>query len=142
MFCESGWNAVTETKEPIEVVIGVPEELRRDGREYYIIRAHEGRHDLLNDMDDVSDTITIITDMFSSYAIAYRLTGAADTMYGGVDIVDGKAQCRLCHICPTFHGVCCFIWLVVIVVVVVLVGLILYLGYFCIAYHRKRAAEK
>ena len=139
---EGGWNAVTETKEPIEVVIGVPEELRRDGREYYIIRAHEGRHDLLNDMDDVLDTITIITDMFSSYAIAYRLTGAANTMYGGVDIVDGKAQCRLCHICPTFHGVCCFIWLVVIVAVVVLVGLILYLGYFCITYHRKRAAEK
>ena len=138
---ESGWNAVTETKEPIEVVIGVPEALRDDVREYYIIRAHEGRHDLLNDMDDVPDTITIITDMFSSYAIAYRLTGAADTMYGGVEIVDGVAKCRLCHICPTFRGVCCFIWLVVIVAVVVLMGLILYLGYFCITYRRRQRQE-
>ncbi len=99
---DSGWSAVTETGEPIEVVIGIPEELRGDGREYYVIRAHEGRHDLLNDMDEVPDTITVITDMFSSYAIAYRLT-------------DVNAKCGLCHICPTFLGICCFIWLTVII---------------------------
>lgn len=102
---DSGWNAVTETREPIEVVIGIPEELQGDGREYYIIRAHENRYALLNDMDEVPETITIITDMFSSYVIAYREAGAAD----------GRAVCRLCHICPTFLGVCCFIWLAAIV---------------------------
>lgn len=143
---DSVWNAVAETGEPIEVVIGIPEELRGDDKEYYVIRAHEGRHDLLNDMDDVSDTITIITDMFSSYAIAYRLTGTvyggANIVYGGVDIVDGKAECRLCHICSTFHGVCCFIWLAVLVAVIALVGLILYLAYFCIVYHRGRHQQR
>ena len=143
---DSGWNAVTETREPIEIVIGIPEELRGEGREYYVIRAHEGRHALLNDMDDVPETITIITDMFSSYAIAYRLTGAAyggaDTVYGGVEIVNGRAQCRLCHICPTFHGICCFIWLAVLVAAVALVGLILYLGYFCIAYYHDQRQQR
>lgn len=65
-------------------------------------------------MDDVPDTITIITDMFSSYAIAYRLIGGADT-------VNGKAECGLCHICPTFLGICCFIWLAAIAVIVFVV---------------------
>lgn len=103
---DSGWNAVTETGEPIEVVIGIPEELRGDGREYYIIRAHENRYALLNDMDDVPETITIITDMFSSYVIAYREAGG----------VYGSAVCGLCHICPTFLGICCYIWLAVIAI--------------------------
>ena len=33
---DSGWNAITETGEPIEAVIGIPEELRSEGREYYV----------------------------------------------------------------------------------------------------------
>ena len=41
---EGGWNAVSEKTEPLEVVIGIPEKLRGDGREFYIIRAHEGRY--------------------------------------------------------------------------------------------------
>ena len=112
---ESGWNAVTETGEPIEVVIGIPEELRGEGREYYIIRAHENRYALLNDMDEEPDTITIITDMFSSYVIAYRETGGAY----------GSAVCGLCHICPTFLGICCYVWLAVIAAAAIAVAVIL-----------------
>lgn len=59
-------------------------------------------------MDDVPETITVITDMFSSYAIAYRETGRANTGNGG-------AACGLCHICPAFLGICCFVWLAVII---------------------------
>ena len=33
---DSGWNAITETGEPIEAVTGIPEELRSEGREYYV----------------------------------------------------------------------------------------------------------
>ncbi len=98
---EGDWNAIATTDEPIEVVIGIPEKLQSDGREFYIIRAHEGEHTLLRDLDGASDTITVSTDMFSSYAIAYEETEGAGA---------GR-KCGLCHICPTFLGICCFIWL-------------------------------
>lgn len=112
---EGEWNAVTRSDEPVEVVIGIPEEIRADGREYYIIRSHEGECDILTDMDDVPDTITISTDRFSSYAIAYaeaEETGADDTG------ADGTSKCGLCHICPTFLGICYFIWLAFIIAVI------------------------
>ena len=79
---EGSWNAITATDEPIEVMIGIPKELQRDGREFYIVRAHEGKYTLLSDKDDASDTITISTDMFSSYAIAYVETGVTDAGTG------------------------------------------------------------
>ena len=105
---ESDWDAITSTEEPIEVVIGVPEDMREDGREFYIIRAHEGEHTFMHDLDEEPDTITISTDMFSSYAIAYVAAGSGN----------GGSVCGLCHICPTFLGVCCFIWLAVVTVVI------------------------
>lgn len=105
---ESDWDAITSTEEPIEVVIGVPEDMREDGREFYIIRAHEGEHTFMRDLDEEPDTITISTDMFSSYAIAYAAAGSGN----------GENVCSLCHICPTFLSVCCFIWLAVVIVVI------------------------
>lgn len=114
MFMKLGkgdWNAINSTEEPIEVVIGIPEDLQEEGREFYIIRAHEGEHTLMRDMDDEPDTITINTNMFSSYAIAYVATGT-----------DGGHKCSLCQICPTFLGICCFIWLAVVTVVVLAIG--------------------
>lgn len=116
---DSGWSAVTETGEPLEIVIGIPEELRGDDRAYYIIRVHENRHTLLNDMDDNPDTITVLTDRFSSYVIAYRALGTASV---NVKTADGRTVCGLCHICPTFLGTCCFVWLTVIVAVVFVVA--------------------
>ena len=89
---EGSWNAITATDEPIEVVIGIPKELQRDGREFYIVRAHEGKYTLLSDKDDASDTITISTDMFSSYAIAYVETGVTDAGTG--------QKCKLCLMLP------------------------------------------
>lgn len=78
------------------------------GREFYIIRAHEGEHTFMHDLDEEPDTITISTDMFSSYAIAYAAAGSRN----------GGNVCGLCHICPTFLGVCCFIWLAAVIVVI------------------------
>ena len=104
MFIRMGqgdWEAVTSTKEPIEVVIGIPEEFRQHGREFYIIRSHEGEYTLLTDMDDDPETITISTDMFSAYAIAYVEAGKNGAGDG--------ARCGLCHICPTFLGMQSFI---------------------------------
>lgn len=128
MFIRIGagdWNAITETKEPIEVVIGISEELQSDGRVFYIIRAHEGAYTFMNDLDDAPDTITVSTDLFSSYAIAYAEADETGT--------DDGAKCGLCHICPTFLGICYFIWLAVIIAL----GLILY-----IMWRKKRQKEE
>ena len=114
MFIRIGagdWNAITATDEPIDVVIGIPEKLQGGGREFYIVRAHEGEYTFMNDLDNAPETITISTDLFSSYAIAYI---ESDGMHTG-------AKCGLCHICPTFLGICYFIWLVVILAVIVIV---------------------
>lgn len=39
---ESDWNAITATRVPIEIIIGIPEKLQEKDRVYYIIRAHDG----------------------------------------------------------------------------------------------------
>ncbi|MBD5522447.1 MAG: leucine-rich repeat protein [Lachnospiraceae bacterium] len=124
---EGEWDAVTSTEEPIEVIIGIPEELQEDGREFYIIRSHEGEYTLLNDVDNAPDTVTISTNLFSAYAIAFRQT---DT-----DVAQGRnAKCGLCHICPTFLGICCFIWLAVIAAVCIVVVIVIL--------RRKKETEK
>ncbi|MDE6405116.1 MAG: hypothetical protein K2M20_05620, partial [Lachnospiraceae bacterium] len=110
---EGDWNTVTKSDEPVEIVIGIPETLQEDGRAYYIIRAHDGEYTLLDDRDDTADTVTISTDRFSSYAVAYRQTDGADA-----------GKCGLCHICPTFLGICYFIWLAVILIAIVIVILL------------------
>ncbi len=111
---EGDWETVTSTGEPIEVVMGIPKGLKEDGREFYIIRSHEGEYTLLADMDDDPKTVTIRTDLFSAYAL----------VYGQADRMEESGRCGLCHACPTFLGICCFIWLAVIASVVV-AGIIL-----------------
>ncbi len=119
MFLKTGagdWDAVTATEKPIDVIIGVPTKLQEDNRAFYVIRVHEGQTVLLTDTDDNPDTITISTDRFSTYAIAYsQAAGAAKS-----------SKCSLCHICPTFMGICCFIWLAVLTVLVTIVLIIVF----------------
>lgn len=105
---DGNWNAVVSTGEPIEVVMGIPEELRADGRKFYIIRSHEGEYTLLTDMDSDPETVTIRTDLFSAYAFAYTQAEGIGQSY----------KCGLCHICPTFLRICYFIWLIIIVAAV------------------------
>ena len=119
MFIRIGagdWNAITATDEPIEVVIGIPEKLQGGGREFYIVRAHEGEYTFMNDLDNAPETITVSTDLFSSYAIAYVETDGVEA--------DKEAKCGLCHICPTFLGICYFIWLAVIIALVLIIYII------------------
>lgn len=112
---QNDWNAVREAREPIEIIIDVPEELQAYAADFYIVRVHEGAYTLLEDLDDAGETITIQTALFSTYAIAY-------TMENGTP-ADGK--CSLCHICPTFLGICYFIWLAIIIAAVVIIILLL-----------------
>ncbi len=110
---EGEWNAVHKTNEPVEIVVDVPEELSELNADFYIVRVHEGECTLLRDLDDMTEIITIETECFSTYAIAYRLA-------------DGSAgQCSLCHICPTFLGICYLIWLAVMTAVIIIVVIVL-----------------
>lgn len=63
---------ITATNQPIPIVISIPDNLKGTGnRTYAIIRVHDGVVTVLKDMDDNSNTITIETDLFSTYAIVY-----------------------------------------------------------------------
>ncbi len=57
--------------EPITLSFEIPETLRKAGRKYVAARVHNGVADILDDYDDDASTITIRTDKFSTYVLAY-----------------------------------------------------------------------
>lgn len=67
---------VEETNAPITLSLEIPETLRTAGREYYMLRIHGGEATVLRDYDDSIDTITIRTDRFSVYVLAYSDSAA------------------------------------------------------------------
>lgn len=73
---------ITETEKEIRIVITVPDSLKNadssKARTFAVIRVHDGRTEILTDLDNSADTITIGTDRFSTYAIVYK-----DTANGG-----------------------------------------------------------
>jgi len=38
----------------------------------------------------------------------------------------GHQKCSLCHICPTFLGICYFIWLAILVITITIILIILF----------------
>lgn len=62
---------ITHTNSPITIKIDIPDKLRNGGRRFRMIRSHDGAAAVLRDMDNNPSTITIATDRFSPYAIAY-----------------------------------------------------------------------
>ena len=63
---------ITEINSPIRITIEIPENLRNNNRKFVIVRVHNGVAEILEDIDNDPDTITIMTDRFSTYAIAYK----------------------------------------------------------------------
>ncbi|MCM1120879.1 MAG: sortase B protein-sorting domain-containing protein, partial [bacterium] len=67
---------ITETAKKIRIVIAVPDSLKTADssqiRAFAVIRVHDGTAELLADLDDSADTVTIETDRFSTYAIIYQ----------------------------------------------------------------------
>ncbi len=72
---------VYETKEAITISINIPEELKKAGRSFAVIRIHNGQASLLEDLDNSDDTVTIKTDRFSTYAICYKDAEISTTAY-------------------------------------------------------------
>ena len=70
---------ITQLNAPISVTIEIPQELTAANRTFAIVRVHDGAAEILVDQDTDPNTITIITDRFSTYAIVYQdNTNAAD----------------------------------------------------------------
>lgn len=63
--------AIGSIQNEISLVITVPEDLRAEGRIYRVVRLHGDQADVLEDTDANPDTITVKTNLFSTYAIAY-----------------------------------------------------------------------
>lgn len=72
---------VSKLLAPINITIQIPEEyLNVSGRRFSVIRLHGDVATVLEDLDDSPNTITISTDEFSLYALAYEDgTGSAGT---------------------------------------------------------------
>ena len=111
------WNAIHATNEPVEIILDVPDELAELTADFYIMRAHEGEYLLMEDLDEMRETITIQTEAFSTYAILYHLQESGEKKLA--------AKCSLCHICPTFLGICYFIWLAIIIALVLVTYLVI-----------------
>ena len=82
---------ITETAKKIRIVIAVPDSLKNADssktRTFAVIRVHDGSAEVLADLDDSADTITIETDRFSTYAVAYK-----DNANGGAGDNDGNGD--------------------------------------------------
>ncbi len=62
---------ITTLDTPITITIKIPEEYQAEGREFFILRSHDGEITILEDLDDDPTTITISTDCFSNYTLNY-----------------------------------------------------------------------
>lgn len=68
---------VSNINSPITVTVTIPEELRNRSREFVIMRVHEGVVSVLEDQDSATNTVTFMTDRFSTYALAYKTVSSS-----------------------------------------------------------------
>lgn len=68
----SEWSIISNMNNPLTLTINIPNEYKKAGCTYYIIRNHNGEYTVLNDSDTDDGTITFDTDRFSTYALAYK----------------------------------------------------------------------
>lgn len=74
---------ITETNVPITIMFELPEALRGEGRTYVVIRIHNGETAVLFDLDGDTNTVTIETNRFSTYALTYSEKTNAAPSNGG-----------------------------------------------------------
>ncbi|MDE8733246.1 InlB B-repeat-containing protein [Eubacteriales bacterium DFI.9.88] len=70
---------VSATAKPIQIVTAIPSALQAPERTYVMLRSHDGKIDVLPDLDKDSETITVESNLFSTYAIAYTKPSAPVT---------------------------------------------------------------
>ena len=66
------WKRVSKLDEEIEIKFEIPTKMQVENAKYRVLRVHNGVATLLDDLDDEEKTITIRTNMFSTYSILYE----------------------------------------------------------------------
>ena len=69
---EKELGTLDELSEEITFTIEIPEELNVDGREFFVIRVHNGETTILPATMNDDGTISFTTDRFSTYALGYE----------------------------------------------------------------------
>lgn len=62
---------INELKEEMTFTIAIPEELKKEGRIFKVVRVHNGVADILDTTMNADGTVTFKTNLFSTYALAY-----------------------------------------------------------------------
>ncbi len=96
---------VTTVAAPITISVKIPHALQASNRTYAVIRVHNGKAAILEDLDKDTDTITFESDRFSAYALIYYnnaeiksdipYTGAEDFIWVFVIAVAALLLCIL-----------------------------------------------
>ena len=60
---------ISELKNPIEFTLKLDK-----NKNYAVLRIHNGKVELLEDLDDIKNTVTVSTDKFSTYVIINKVT--------------------------------------------------------------------
>ena len=86
---------ITNLENPIRITFEIPEELKKENRSFSMVRVHEGTAEMMTDWDNDPDTLTILSDKFSTYVIVYKdnANGGTgdDNPYTGAGQVTGLA---------------------------------------------------
>lgn len=62
---------IHQLDKPITFTVNIPEELKADGRKYYVLRVHNGETTVLDVVMNNDGTLSFATDCFSTYALVY-----------------------------------------------------------------------
>lgn len=130
-----GWSAIHEAGDKLRIVLEIPEEIIGENRTYYVLRKHENEYEILMDVDVVDNTITFLSDRFSTYAILYteNETKKADT---GTKVektgIEPEGTLDAIPEEPEKH--CRFPWWIILVILILLGG-----GYW---YYKKKKENK
>ena len=69
-YVDSTATIVTQLSKAVKITLAIPESLL-GGKTYAVVRVHDGKAEILADIDDDPATITFLTDKFSAYAVVY-----------------------------------------------------------------------
>ena len=62
---------ITKLDDQLTFTVAIPEELKKENREFYIVRVHDEKAEKLDTVENKDGTLTFKTDKFSTYALVY-----------------------------------------------------------------------
>lgn len=69
---------IMQLASPVELVVSAPSGIDGNQYDFAVVRLHDGKTDILPDLDSDPKTITFTTDKFSVYAVVYGEKGSFD----------------------------------------------------------------